>query len=721
MSFIKKTWLARIGVGLNRFRMNNSSDVVLESNPVSITQAGDQLSADNMNNLETRIGNAFDEMAGNLAPIEVSPATTNHTEGSQLIYNGILYKVMSAILIGDNLIVGTNISAYPMSSTFSDAIEDLEQQIQAIEGGITPKGDILSTNLPTADASNKGWQYYCTDLAKYAVSDGTQWVYFSNTMLTDIPDASDTGHALTNAKTTQMFNSVNGKIGQHDARIQNLEEKAGDYVEVQYRGTNAVPTGKASYGLVEKIVGKTRAWNQLVDFDNCSATNTRNGVTYTKNNDGTYTMSGTPSGNSEYRITPIIPFPAGHKVLVYPALIGSPANPNVRAYIWGNNAASSVGNFAIGNPNIFTVGSYANQNICVFYRVMPEETGVVNTKCSLIVRDITPIFSDWADADITTENIPLMVQQIPDLLKFDSYNAGSLVSTTVEGVEAVGVNIWDEETELGTIGSNGQNLASNSNLRSKNFIPIVGGQTLYRKCTYAGYHYFYDADKNYISGSETYDGANEHSIEVPLNASFMRFYLGSSYGTTYNHDIQICLNSNLDKAIYHPYQHSSISFPSVTLRSAGSVADEYDPQTGVITRKVGVIDLSTLTWSNYDTNAHITNGLQSLIKPSATDATVGNIVHASYEVIASSSSLSVESTKKTIAVNSVGTLIYTDGGSSETSPTGYLYYELATPTTETISPITNNTIYTEGGGTINTIQTQTPVIDNSLDVGYLAV
>lgn len=120
MAFIKKTWLARLGVGLNRFRMNNSADVVLESNPVSITQQGDQLSADNMNNLETRIGNAFDEMAGNLATIEVSPSQHNWTVGSQIVYNGILYKVTSAISTNDNLVVGTNIEPYPVSSAISD-------------------------------------------------------------------------------------------------------------------------------------------------------------------------------------------------------------------------------------------------------------------------------------------------------------------------------------------------------------------------------------------------------------------------------------------------------------------------------------------------------------------------------------------------------------------------------------------------------------------------
>lgn len=135
MAFIKKTWLARLGVGLNRFRMNNSTDVVLESNPISVTQQGDQLSADNMNNLETRIGNAFDEMAGNLATIEVSPSQHNWTVGSQIVYNGILYKVTSAISTDDNLVVGTNIEPYPVSSAISDIIAYEDITCSMIGGG----------------------------------------------------------------------------------------------------------------------------------------------------------------------------------------------------------------------------------------------------------------------------------------------------------------------------------------------------------------------------------------------------------------------------------------------------------------------------------------------------------------------------------------------------------------------------------------------------------
>ena len=88
----------------------------------------------------------------------------------------------------------------------------LADMIGAISGGIVPKGDILSTNLPPADPSNRGWQYYCTDLGQWAVSDGTQWVYFSNSTIVQTPDRSDTGHSLSNAVVTGMTDDLQAQI-----------------------------------------------------------------------------------------------------------------------------------------------------------------------------------------------------------------------------------------------------------------------------------------------------------------------------------------------------------------------------------------------------------------------------------------------------------------------------------------------------------------------------
>lgn len=52
-----------------------------------------------------------------IAPVEVSPAEASHAVGTQLIYDGILYDVTTAIAIGDVLAAGTNITAADDIST----------------------------------------------------------------------------------------------------------------------------------------------------------------------------------------------------------------------------------------------------------------------------------------------------------------------------------------------------------------------------------------------------------------------------------------------------------------------------------------------------------------------------------------------------------------------------------------------------------------------------
>lgn len=59
MAFQKKTWLARLGQGLNKFILNGGSRVTLESSPDTVTQQGTPLSAENMNDLEDRIDSEF--------------------------------------------------------------------------------------------------------------------------------------------------------------------------------------------------------------------------------------------------------------------------------------------------------------------------------------------------------------------------------------------------------------------------------------------------------------------------------------------------------------------------------------------------------------------------------------------------------------------------------------------------------------------------------------
>ena len=61
MAFIKRTWFARIGTGLNKFLIgapDGNGKQTLTNSPDSVTQQGDVISADNLNDLEDRIYNA---------------------------------------------------------------------------------------------------------------------------------------------------------------------------------------------------------------------------------------------------------------------------------------------------------------------------------------------------------------------------------------------------------------------------------------------------------------------------------------------------------------------------------------------------------------------------------------------------------------------------------------------------------------------------------------
>ena len=59
MAFVKKTWKGRQGTGLNKFSIGGASPVTIVNQPDTLTEAGDALSAGNLNDLETRIDNEF--------------------------------------------------------------------------------------------------------------------------------------------------------------------------------------------------------------------------------------------------------------------------------------------------------------------------------------------------------------------------------------------------------------------------------------------------------------------------------------------------------------------------------------------------------------------------------------------------------------------------------------------------------------------------------------
>lgn len=76
---------------------------------------------------------------GSLATIEASPATSNHSVGSFLVYNGTLYKVTRAIAAGEALVVGTNISATTAGAELTSLNNGLPY-LQEVTGTTTSAG-----------------------------------------------------------------------------------------------------------------------------------------------------------------------------------------------------------------------------------------------------------------------------------------------------------------------------------------------------------------------------------------------------------------------------------------------------------------------------------------------------------------------------------------------------------------------------------------------------
>lgn len=119
-----------------------------------------------------------------------------------------------------------------------------------------------------------------------------------------------------------------------------------------------------------------------------------------------------------------------------------------------------------------------------------------------------------------------------------------------------GINVWDEEWEVGGIGAiDGLDDASTTTIRSKNYIPVLPNTSYYVKYPWTGNvrTRFYDADKNYL-GYVQKDGTAVYSDSVfvtPDDCHYMRFQTKDGTGTTYNN---ISINHPSTDHGYHAYE-----------------------------------------------------------------------------------------------------------------------------------------------------------------------
>lgn len=147
-----------------------------------------------------------------IAPIEAGPtASKAYAKGKQLIYNGLLYKVTTAIAQGDTLTDGTNIALS------DDVVTQLETlTINAPKYGTSSTS--ASTTAKTATTTNGDFNLHTGSVVRVKFT-------YTNTATTPTLNVDSTGaHAIKAYNTTKP----------------DVYWKAGDIVEFTYDGTNFI-------------------------------------------------------------------------------------------------------------------------------------------------------------------------------------------------------------------------------------------------------------------------------------------------------------------------------------------------------------------------------------------------------------------------------------------------------------------------------------------------
>ena len=295
---------------------------------------------------------------------------------------------------------------------------------------------------------------------------------------------------------------------------------------------------------------------------NTGTTATSRGITATFNADGTVTLSGTNDGTgySSFTINTAFPTENGVEYILSGAISANILLRDTTA------AVSDVGS------GIAIIGDGTSHQI--FLRVLANAAVSGTAVVKPMIR-----LSTVSDATFAPyENI----------CPISGWN-----SATVTGA---GVNVWDEQWEVGSINNTtGQDSSDSTNIRGKNYISVKPntGYYFYIGVAKSLRIYWYDREYGFLS-SET---ARNAVKTAPNDAYYLRVRTTSEYGDTYNNDISI--NYPSTDTAYHASSVRSLTlnFPSTVY---GGTAVWNGDDTWTVT-----VDMATVT---VDPNDVTSNG-----------------------------------------------------------------------------------------------------------------
>jgi hypothetical protein len=310
-------------------------------------------------------------------------------------------------------------------------------------------------------------------------------------------------------------------------------------------------TIKAKALTLDKIKGKTLAWNQLVRNGNfANGTTNWSAWSAAKSSisatNGVLTQTFTPDGGSAYEYGLIQQRVMQVQSHVYMLMLDV-KTPTIDANFYVEFGGSSVGAFqtTAGQKQRVTIKNTRaqyNEQLLIYPKYAPTESFAVEYS-NIILVDLTLLGRE----DMTA-------QEFEDLYPgYHSYSAGKLISNDAEALETVGFNQWDEEWELGYLDQQTGEPTSGGGKRAKNFISVFPSTTYYGKTIATGMRIFeYDADKNLITCDSV---VNNETFVTSNKTCFIKFQDGTP---SYAHDICINLSDPAKNGTYEPYRKSTM-------------------------------------------------------------------------------------------------------------------------------------------------------------------
>lgn len=534
--------------------------------------------------------------------------------------------------------------------------------------------------------------------------DSTKWQLATlNDLVSDIENAV----AFVNDKANVDGNYPTMTVGVAD-NLSPYDEESGIKQHAPFNfqasGTNNGDDPTATVGalaIMNEKRGNTVVVNQPIQNGTFTSTDnwlvpTDRGSLSVSSNKATITWNGQQNNWYQNRIAQVDVFKTtGHKYYIN-ATITSSFNARIR---FGRDVGDIDEKSVTANTKTTIYGIITTTDVGDLWICCDVGQNAVNNDTTIVENVFVIDLTQWFNGDIPQD----LLDNPENFFRYYqgslAYNTGELVNANSRYLKAIGRNQLNPSAcETGAINSTNGELASDSNWVSTDYIRVSPNSTLYCKVitkNSSAYGYaWYDKDKNYISGVNfAYNNTTLGTVVAPSNALYLRVSIHKENNPSWETSACISLyyegESGYDK--YYPYEVLTNNDTGVeVLRSVGSVFDSKTPD-GTITRRVGVVDLSTLSWYyNNEAKAWISTGLSGLIKPPVDNYTKPNLNCDKYQVLNVYDIYGVGD-------NSVGRIscltnenIIVNNGSSTTQPSGTIYYELAEPTTEQGTPYSEN-------------------------------